>query len=141
MEKNSLSFHLYGPGWERYSGNPSAKKFVVAKTIEYDQFADLALASKICLIDHHDTMNEIGAVSHKYIDHLHSGAFLISDRNKDALENYAGVCYQGRRELEELVDFYLKNPVAREEKRRKQLDIAKNYTTSNTAKKLIAHFI
>ncbi|MEA3380134.1 MAG: glycosyltransferase [Pseudomonadota bacterium] len=141
VEKNSLSFHLYGPGWERYSGNPSAKKFVVAKTIEYDQFADLALASKICLIDHHDTMNEIGAVSHKYIDHLHSGAFLISDRNKDALENYAGVCYQGRRELEELVDFYLKNPVAREEKRRKQLDIAKNYTTSNTAKKLIAHFI
>lgn len=141
VEKHNLTFHLYGPGWERYSGNPSAKNYVVAKTIEYNQFSDLALASKICLVDHHQSMNDIGAVSHKYMDHIHSGAFVISDKNNDAVKNYEGVCYTSKSDLEELVQFYLGDANAREEKRLRQRELTKSNTTANAAEALMKHFV
>lgn len=141
VNKHNLSFHIYGPHWHEYKGNPLASSYVKANEIPYENIPLLSTACKISLVDHHQPMNDIGSVSHKYVDLVSSGAFVISDENKDSAKHYNGVTYKSRDELEELILFYLEN----EDKRRAQIalqqEIVRENSTLTAAKKISQYFI
>lgn len=141
VQKHDLSFHLYGPHWQGYKGNPAAVSYRVADTVDYFDFPKVSYNSKISLVDHHQTMNDIGCVSHKYVDILMSGGFVISDYNKDAVKSYSGITYTTPKQLEELVLFYLENDNARLEKQQAQRSLLGNQTTLNAASQLAKAFV
>ena len=141
VKKHNLSFHIYGPHWNAYEGNNLASSFVKASEIPYQDIPKLSAASKISLVDHHQSMNDIGSVSHKYVDLLSSGAFIISDKNKDAIYNYEGICYSSKNELEELVLYYLDNESEREKVLARQMDIVKDNSTIEAARQISKFFV
>lgn len=133
IKKHNLSFHLFGPNWDSYEGNSLAKDYVVARNIPYEDIPLLARGSKICLIDHHQSMSKMGAVSHKYVDFIHAGAFIISDENKDAKNFYKGITYKDSSDLEEKILHYLTNQEQRQAHTLKQLLITMSQTTRASA--------
>ena len=141
VKKHNLSFHIYGPHWDAYKGNSLASSFVKAAEIPYQDIPKLSAASKISLVDHHQSMNDIGSVSHKYVDLLSSGAFIISDKNKDAIHNYNGVCYSSKSELEDLVLYYLENESERKKVLARQMNIVKDNSTNEAARQISKFFL
>ncbi|MFC4701757.1 hypothetical protein ACFO4O_16515 [Glaciecola siphonariae] len=141
VEKHQLKFHLFGPNWDSYPGDPRANNYFVARSLPYEEIPMLARGSKICLIDHHQTMSEMGAVSHKYVDFVRAGAFVISDNNKDAREAYAGVCFETPESLEKLILQYLQAPQLRRAQVLHQLSLTSTHTTEYAAVRLAQHFV
>ncbi|MBC3764921.1 glycosyltransferase family protein [Neptunicella marina] len=141
VEQNNLKFNIYGPNWDHYEGNPLAKSYWVARTVPYEEIPMLAKGSKICLIDHHNMMNKMGTVSHKYVDFVMAGAFVISDWNKDALGHYSGVCFENEDSLANIVQKYLGSDMQRIEQQRKQQEITQLQTTKGVAETLAEQFI
>ncbi|AEF05295.1 glycosyltransferase [Alteromonas naphthalenivorans] len=141
VEKHNLSFQIFGPHWHEYKGNKNAVKYVTANEIPYENIPLLSSASKISLVDHHQPMNDIGTVSHKYVDLIASGAFVLSDNNKDAVQHYKGITYNSVNELEELVLFYINDENARRKQRERQLDIVQKNSTLLAAKQISQFFI
>ncbi len=129
VEKHQLNFHLFGPNWDQYEGNPNAKKHLIARHVPYEEIPMLARGSKICLIDHHVSMSELGAVSHKYIDFVRSGAFVISDNNKDAANTYDGITFKDSDDLESKVLHYLAHREDRLNQTIKQLRMTQSQST------------
>ena len=141
VEKHQLRFHLFGPNWEDYPGNASAKDYFVARSLPYEEIPMLARGSKICLIDHHQSMSEMGAVSHKYVDFVRAGALVISDNNKDAKNAYAGLTFDSETQLEALVLRYLEHDDLRQQQVLKQLSLTATHTTDAAAVALAQAFI
>lgn len=141
VEKYGYKFNIYGPNWSEYQGNPLAKKYWVSPTIPYKHIPMLARNSKICLIDHHDSMNQIGTVSHKYIDFIMSGGFVISDENLDVVRNYSGIVYENGLELTKILLEYLPNEELRQQHVLKQQRITFQQTTLSAAIHLASEFL
>jgi hypothetical protein len=141
VEKMGIKLNLYGPGWHNYPGAGDPEKYWVAKQIPYEEIPMLARGSKICLIDHHDTMNKIGSVSHKYIDFVMSGGFVVSDYNSDAVKYYKGICFSDKRPLRNIISEYLFDDKKREAHVAMQQSIIFEQTTKNAAEELAACFV
>ncbi|MBT1063501.1 hypothetical protein KJY73_07935 [Bowmanella sp. Y26] len=141
VDELNIKLNLYGPGWHSYPGQGNPEKYWIAKQIPYEDIPKLALGSKVCLLDHHDTMNKIGSISHKYVDFVMSGGFVVSDYNRDAVKNYGGICFSEQRPLKDILIEYLND----EEKRRrhvlKQQSIMEKQTTRIAAERLASCFI
>ncbi len=141
VQKHGLKFHLFGPNWDEYPGNSSAKDYFVAKSLPYEEIPMLARGSKICLIDHHQSMSEMGAVSHKYVDFIRAGAFVVSDNNKDAVSSYQGLSFDTPESLESLVLSYLERDDLRQQQILKQLSLTATHTTNAAAVTLAQAFV
>ena len=141
VEKYHLNLKIIGPNWSLYPGNPAAKKYWVAKSVPYEEIPLLAKEAKINLNDHHHNMNTTGAVSHKYVDLISAGGFVLCDNNSDAKNFYRGETFTDQASLETLVLHYLKNEDAREEKRAQQFEIVKQQTTRNAAHCIARYFL
>ncbi len=141
VEKMGLKLNLYGPNWDSYTGNSLAKKYWVARTVPYEDIPKLALGSKICLIDHHESMNKIGSVSHKYVDFVMAGGFVISDQNRDAKDYYQGICFHSPHHLQKLISTYLNNDELRMSHQQKQQKIMSTQSTGVAALTLASSFI
>ena len=135
-----LKFNIYGPNWDKYEGNPLAKNYWVANKVPYTDIPKLAKGSKICLIDHHDSMSQIGAVSHKYIDFVMAGGFVISDNNRDAKHHYNGLCFDKNMPLSNLIQQYLGETEKRHKHKQIQQNIVASQTTALAAKQLAEYF-
>lgn len=140
VEKYNYSFQIIGPHWDQYKGNSRARDYVVCPTVEYKDFPMIAHNAKICLVDHHPSMNKIGSVSHKYVDLVNSGAFVISDNNIDAKEFYDGVLYDSPDKLEKIINLYLDDAGVRERKREAQYRFVSHQTSLNAATQLVKWF-
>lgn len=136
-----LKLNIYGPGWKNYPGQGSPDQYCVASQIPYEDIPKLARGSKICLIDHHDSMNKIGSVSHKYIDFVMSGGFVVSDFNKDAINTYKGICFSQKRPLKDIIVEYLNDEEKRQAHVAMQQNIIAQQTTENAAIKLGSYFV
>jgi hypothetical protein len=140
VDKMNIQVGLYGPGWHHYPGGGSPEKHWRAKQIPYEDIPKLAKGSKICLIDHHESMNRIGSVSHKYIDFVMSGGFVVSDYNKDAIDHYKGICFSPKRPLESILQEYLFDEPKRIKHTLMQQQLVINQTTHKAAQQLAAYF-
>lgn len=140
VEKHRLDFQIIGPSWQNYAGHPKAKAYCVTSSVPYYDLPFVANGAKINLVDHHDSMKKQGMVSHKYVDLIAAGGFVICDENIDAKKNYNGIVYRNAKELEALVVEYLNDAKKREGKRREQLDIVASLTTERAAKDLARKF-
>lgn len=58
-------------------------------------------------------MNYIGSVSHKSEDLIAIGAFLLSNKNKDAVQHSKDTAFNSADEIEELEPFYTSGEVSR----------------------------
>ena len=141
VEKMGLRLNLYGPNWDKYQGHKNAAKYWVARSVPYEEIPMLAKGSKICLIDHHDMMNQIGSVSHKYVDFVMAGGFVICDNNKDAKEYYQGVCMDKPQNLEGLLKTYLADDSLREAQTQRQQKITSSQSTKAAALALAQYFV
>ena len=141
VDELGLKLNLYGPNWDKYDGNPIAKNYWIARSVPYADIPMLAKGSKICLIDHHDTMNRIGSVSHKYVDFAMAGGFIISDINKDAETYYKGICFGQNQPLKELLIKYLSDDSSRQQHIDQQQHILKNQSTQSAAIEIAKNFV
>lgn len=141
VEKHQLDLKIIGPNWSLYPGNPAAKKYWVAKSVPYNEIPLLAKGAKINLNDHHHNMNAIGAVSHKYVDLISAGGFVLCDNNVDARSWYQGETFTDQASLESLVLHYLSNEEARANKQAQQYEIVKQQTTRNAAHCIARYFL
>ena len=139
VEKLNLNFKIFGYDWTHYKGNKKAIKFWQGDVIPYEHLPRLAHNAKIVLVDHHASMNQMGCVSHKYVDSLMSGAFVISDFNKDA-PTYKGITYQNKSQLPKLISYYLENEEERKKQQKKQYEIVQTQTTESAAKIISMNF-
>jgi len=135
VEKHKLNFKIFGYNWKDYQGDKRAIKYWTGDVIPYQHFPILAHNASIVLIDHHQSMNDIGVVSHKYIDLVKADAYVISDYNKNAIQ-YAGIVYKNQKELETHILFRLNNPKLKSG----QYNWVRELTTGNAAKTLESHF-
>lgn len=135
VKKHKLNFKIWGYAWNTYQGNKEAIPYWQGSVIPYKDMPNLAKSAKILLCDHHGTMNQVGVVSHKYVDLLASKAFVIADDNKD-IPLYKGVVFEG----EQQILSYLADSKKREDKVEEQYDIVKNLTTDNAAKLISSFF-
>ncbi len=141
VEKHRLHFQIIGPSWQSYTGHSRAKACCVASSVPYYDLPFVANGAKINLVDHHDSMKKQGMVSHKYVDLIAAGGFVICDDNMDAKKNYNGIVYRNAKELEVLVMDYLNDADKREEKRKEQFDVVASLTTERAAKDLARKFV
>ncbi|WP_146027219.1 glycosyltransferase [Bowmanella denitrificans] len=139
--RHGLTLNLYGPNWDKYPGNSAAKQYWRAPQVPYEDIPLLAAGSKICLIDHHQTMNKMGLVSHKYVDLLMAGAFVISDYNLDALKHYGGVTYRHSNELESLILQYLDDDAERKARQMLQQSLIYRHSSEHAAQAISRHFV
>ena len=141
VEKHQLKMHIIGPNWAEYSGNPAAKRYVTERSVRYYQIPQVVRGAKICLHDHHDSMNQFQTCSHKYIDMVSAGGFVISDKNEDVRNVYKGIVFEDEQQLESMVLRYLSEDVERQAIVEKQRSIMSEQTTLMAAKQLAAQFI
>jgi len=139
VEKLNLDFKIFGYDWTHYRGNPRAIKFWQGDVIPYKDIPLMSHNAKIVLVDHHESMNIMGCVSHKYVDLLASGAFVISDSNNDA-STYNGIIYKNKEQLYELITRYLNDEKARLHQKSKQNTIVKSQTTESAAQTISRNF-
>ena len=97
-----LSFKIWGYDWTQYQGNKGAISYWAGDVIPHYDIPILAHNSKVCLVDHHADMDEAGIISHKYIDFLMSGAFVLTMPNKEVLR-YGGYFLESKEQLAALL--------------------------------------
>ena len=141
VDAMGLKMQIYGPNWDKYQGNVLAKKYWVANRVPYADIPKLAKGSKICLIDHHESMNEIGVVSHKYVDFVMAGGLVISDNNRDARTYYKGLCFSKNLKLSTLIQQYLADIVKRDTQIAVQQSIIGSQTTHHAALAISKYFV
>jgi len=141
VDELGIKLSLFGPGWNNYPGGKSLERYWVARQIPYQHLPQLARGSKICLLDHHDSMNEIGSISHKYVDFVMSGGFVVSDFNQDAIKYYNGICFSEKRPLKDILLEYLSDEGKRKKHILMQQQIIMKQTTLDAAKKLAENFV
>lgn len=141
VDELGVKLNIYGPGWHSYPGKGNPEKYWIAKTIPYEDISQLARGSKICLVDHHESMNRIGSVSHKYIDFVMAGGFVVSDYNRDAEKYYKGICFSERRPLKEIIKEYLNDDEKRKAHVLMQQKIIIDQTTRAAAVQLAECFV
>ncbi|MFC3121932.1 glycosyltransferase family protein [Agaribacter flavus] len=141
VEKHGLKFQIIGPSWQNYPGDKRAKAYCIGASVPYKNLPFVAQGATINLVDHHESMKKQGMVSHKYIDLINAGGFVISDNNKDAKNSYNGIVYRSANELEALVLKYLYDHEKRDKKRTEQWNLTKGLTTDAAAKTFAECFV
>jgi hypothetical protein len=141
VDELGITLSLFGPGWNNYPNGQNLEKYWVARQIPYQHIPQLTLGSKICLLDHHESMNTIGSISHKYVDFVMSGGFVVSDYNQDAIDNYQGICFSEKRPLKDILQEYLADEGKRKEHIAMQQQLMIKQTTHAAAKTLAESFV
>ena len=97
---------VYGKGWEFLD-----KRLVKGNYIPNSQLRQAYSSCKILLNDHWDDMRLKGFISNRIFDGFASGAFIISDEISGAQEIFKGalITYTDEKEINELIEYYLKN--------------------------------
>jgi len=127
---------VYGTNWEPFID----KKYISGEHIPNNQLRKAYSSCEILLNDHWDDMREWGFLSNRLFDGFASGTFIISDKVNGALEVFgdALVTYESSGELKNLVDKYLKNDNARNEKALKGEEIViKHHTFRNRVEDML----
>lgn len=110
VKRNKLHLVIFGHDWgNSYRGSKEALQYWAGEAIRYEEIPRLSAQTKIFLLDHLPEMRKMGIVSHKYIDLIMSGAFVISDNNK-GVEELGGVTYLNRKDLENKIRYFLGHP-------------------------------
>lgn len=133
VERHQLDLKIIGPSWSIYPGDSRAKKYWLTPSIPYDEIPLLAKEAKININDHHLTMNEVGAVSHKYVDLISAGGLVVCDQNPDASNWYKGEVFSDAKNLESLILTYLSDEQKRQQQLQMQFEIVKHQTTRQAA--------
>jgi spore maturation protein CgeB len=110
---------------------------------DYRNLEELYASARITMNDHHPDMAREGFVSNKMFDILASGGFVISDRNI-GIEKIFGQAvpqYKSTEQLQELVTFYLKNPIEREKLMIEGRKIALSNTYEDRAVQIVRDFM
>jgi glycosyltransferase involved in cell wall biosynthesis len=127
---------LYGQGWELL-----APAHTVAEHVPHAELHRLYSSCEILLCDHWDDMRRLGFVSNRIFDALACGTFVLADDNPALAEELPGIVptYCSPDELGELIEHYLADPGAREQrgKRGRALVLAE-HTAGRRAEQLLA---
>jgi len=126
LDRNSkLIIQIYGHKWN--NGNYEyAKRWYAGRYWEYEKLNELYCKAKITLVDGHDDMNRLGFVPMKLYDILASGGFALAQYNcgiKDVFGDSIPM-YKNKGEMNDKIDYYLKNQKERDKLSKKGFDIA-----------------
>jgi hypothetical protein len=130
----SYRFRVWGRGYrglpERYRGGDYR---------DYCSLDDLYSSSLISLNDHAPEMATHGIVSARVFDILASGGFCISDANSGLAAIFGDSVpqYRSRRELHEMIDFYLRCPDERLTLMKRGCEIALSHTWDARASEML----
>ncbi len=99
---------VYGRHWEEFP----VQEYVVADYMDNDKVGQAYHDAKILLNDHWDDMRDSGIISNRIFDALAVKSFIISDYipEMDIVFDGAVVTYQGKEDLQQKVEYYLKHP-------------------------------
>lgn len=130
---------VYGLGWK----DKIPDKYIKGGFIDNNKVNSYYSSAKIVLSDHAEDLEEIGLVINRIYDATMAKAFVISEYSPYIEELYGDSIpmFKNKEEFKRLVDFYLNNKEAREEKIKKAYAITlENYTNSMIARKMINLF-
>ena len=104
---NKYSFSVYGVNWDKFKPfKPHDKGFI--------NYADIPCVyhnTKIIIDDANHVTKPYGSVNSRVFDAIISGALIITNGTQGAKEQFYGKlpCYKTKEELDQLLEFYLKN--------------------------------
>ncbi len=130
---------VYGLNWK----NKIPEKYIKGGFIDNNELNRYYSSAKIVLSDHAEDLEESGLVINRIYDATAAKAFVISEYSPYIEEIYGDSIpmFKNKEEFRNLVDFYLNNPVDREEKARKAQAITlENHTNSVIVNKIINIF-
>lgn len=139
MRKTPYDFKVWGNRWKEILPD----KHYGGKYWDYHKLEELYASARITMNDHHPDMAREGFVSNKMFDILASGGFVISDKNI-GIEKIFGQAvpqYDSTEQLQELVTFYLENPVEREKLMIEGRMIALSNTYRDRAVRIVRDFL
>lgn len=116
---------LYGAGWDKFIN----EIYVSGEYIPNSELNEAYYSSKILLNDHWKDMARNGFISNRIFDGFAAGAFIISDEIEGADEIFKDslVTYSNRKELIDLIEYYLDN----EDERKKIAENGRNVVVKN----------
>ena len=82
-----FSIEIAGYGWEKAMPQSLQSKLHIRPHVPREEFGRFMRGAKVVLHDHHPMMGEMGMVSHKLIDTIACGAYVVSDYNREIEEN------------------------------------------------------
>jgi spore maturation protein CgeB len=139
LRETTHDFKVWGNLWKELLPD----KHYGGKYWDYEKLEELYASARITMNDHHPDMAREGFVSNKMFDILASGGFVISDKNI-GIEKIFGRAvpqYESTEQLQELVAFYLENPIEREKLMIEGRKIALSNTYKNRAAQLVRDFL
>lgn len=132
----SKDLSVYGNAWSRFID----PKYIKGRYIPNDELYKYYSSCDILLNDHWHDMRSKGFINNRIFDALASEAFIISDDIiglEDVVPNSV-VVYHTRKELEELIDYYLAHPELRKKKANIGAEIVRNrHTYAKRAERFI----
>ncbi len=128
---------VYGHKW--YNHDYVHSKWFADTYWPYEQLNQIYNKAKITLVDGHEDMNQYGFVQMKIFDVLASGGFVISLYNTGMEEIFGEVIpmYKNQRQMNILINHFLKHPEDRYELMEKGREIALQYTYGKNAQVLL----
>lgn len=132
--KHELS--VYGSNWEMFID----KQYIKGQHIENTVLSKEYASSRILLNDHWDSMAEKGFISNRVFDAFASKTFIISDYVKGANEIFGKALpmYKNKKDLEEMIDYFMIKKEEREKYVEKGYEIVvNNHTYLDRVKQVI----
>ncbi len=135
-ESNGFNLELYGLKWQHY---PSARPYHKGPEWPNLELNELYGRAKITLADCHPLMAEQGFVPQRIYDAVRSGGLCISSHIVDlrTIFKEVVVTYKSPEDLQDKVRYYLNNEKARQKKIEKGLELTKEHTYLNRAKRIL----
>lgn len=127
---------IYGVGWEKFIDEDLIK----GEFIPNDELHKYYSSCKILLNDHWEDMRELDFPSNRLFDALACGTFVISDDISSAKSLFEGniVTYTDACDLDEKINYFLKNPQKRQQLGLNGKEIVlKNHTFDNRVSEII----
>ena len=134
--RKGFDINIYGVGWKKFID----EKFIKGGFIPNDELHKYYSSCRILLNDHWEDMKELDFPSNRLFDALACGTFIISDDVPSVESLFEGnvVTYKNADDLEEKINYYLKNPRECEEMALKGKEIVlKNHTFDNRVEDLL----
>ena len=130
---------VYGTNWKGIIPD----KYIKGEHIPNKELRKAYSSCKILLNDHWDDMRDKGFISNRLFDGFASGAFIISDRieGAEAVFGDALVTYEGSKELNNLIENYLKKDKRKNEYSKRMHRLMSNqHSYRKTVEKIIEIF-
>lgn len=129
---------VYGKGWTPERLDP---RYLRGELLPNDELAAHYASADIVLADHWPDMQREGFLSNRLYDAAASGSFVISDVVEGLAAEFDGgiVAYQGRAELQALIERFLADPEARaEHAARARAAVLSHHTFEHRARQFVA---